>query len=51
MIKAIVLCLKLVGEVRGIPLAYMVIEHEKVVHISPGYRAFLNLDKEMFARS
>ena len=43
----IVLHLKLVRGVRGTLLAYFVWCHIKVAHISSGYDAYLNLDKEM----
>ena len=32
-------------------LTYMVKQHIKVVHISPGYGTYLNLDEEMIARA
>ena len=46
----IVLHLKLVRGMRGIPLAYVVWCHIKVAHISPGYGTYPNLDKEIIAR-
>ena len=45
----IVLQLKLDGEVRGDPLAYVIWHHIKVSHISPRYGAYLNLDEKMIA--
>ena len=47
----IVLYPKLVRKVRGAPLAYVVWCYIKMMHISPGYDAYLNLDKEMIARA
>ena len=44
-----VLHLKLVRGMRGTPLAYVAWCHIKVAHISSGYGAYLNLDKEMIA--
>ena len=32
-------------------LVYVVLCHMKVVHISPGYGTYLNLDQEMIARA
>ena len=48
--KAIVLHLKLVRGVRGVPLAYVVRQHIKVEHVLPGYDAYLTLEKVMIAR-
>ena len=47
----IVLLLKIMRGMRGTLLAYVVQHHIKVAHISPGYGAYLNLDKEMIARA
>ena len=47
----IVLHLMLIRGVREAPLVYVVWCHIKVVHISPEYKAHLNLDKEMIARA
>ena len=46
----IVFYLKLMRGVRGVPLAYVVKHHVKVVHILPGHDAFLNLEEQMIAR-
>ena len=46
-IEAIMLHLKVVG----IPLAYVVGQHVKVVYILPGYDANLNLDEEMITKA
>ena len=46
----IVLFLKFVREVRGIPLGYVTQCHIKMVHIQPRHDAHLNLDKEMITR-
>ena len=43
--------LKFIRGVRGVPLAYMVQDHIKVAHITPGYDAYLNLGEEMIARA
>ena len=51
MMESIVLHLKLVRGVRGALLAYVVWVQVKVVHILPGYGAYLNLDKEMIIRA
>ena len=37
--------------VRGVPLAYVVRQRNKVAHISPGCYAYLNFDEEMIART
>ena len=50
-IENIVLNLKLVRCIRGALPAYVVRCHVKVAHISPGYGAYLNLEKEMIARA
>ena len=47
----IVLHLKLVRGMKGTPLAYVVWHHIKVAHVSHGYGAYLNLDKEMIIRA
>ena len=47
--KAIVLYLKLVRRIKGIPLTYMIRQNVKVVHISSWYDAYF--DKEMIARA
>ena len=47
----IVLHLKLIRGMQGTLLAYVVQNHVKVAHISPGYGAFLKLDNEMIARA
>ena len=47
----IVLHLKLVRGMRVTPLAYVVWHHVKVAHISTGYGAYLNRDKEMIPRA
>ena len=47
----IVLHLKLISRVKGVSLAYVVRYHVKVAHISSGYSAYLNLDKERIARA
>ena len=46
----IVLHLKLMRGVRGVPLANVVRHHIKMAHISPRYLACLNL-KEMIAKA
>ena len=47
----IVLHLKLVRGVERAPLAYVVRNHVKVTHISPGYSSYLNLKGEIIARA
>ena len=49
--EKIVLHLKLVREVRGVPLAYVVWHHTNVTHIPPGHYAYLNLDEEMISKA
>ena len=46
-IENIVLYLKVMRGAWGTPLAYVVWQHLKVVHILSEYLAYLNLDKEM----
>ena len=50
-VENIVLHLKLIRGMRGVPLAYVVQHHIKVAHILPGYSAYLNLNKEVVARA
>ena len=50
-IKNIVHHVKLVRVVRGVPLVYVVRQHIKVAHISPGYSAYLDSDEEIIART
>ena len=47
--EIIVLHLKLVRAVRRVPLVFMVRQNIEVVHISHGWHACLNLDKEVIA--
>ena len=47
----IVLHLKLVRDMRGTPMAYVVQRHVKVAHISPRSGTYLNLDNYMMARA
>ena len=49
--KAIVLHLRLVKGLRGVPLSYVIRQHVKAVYVSPGYSAYLNLHKEMISRA
>ena len=48
--KAIVLHLRLVRGMHAVPLAYEVRQHVKVMYITLGYSAYLNLDEVMIAR-
>ena len=47
----IVMYLKLMRGMRGVPLAYVVRCHVKVARIFPGSGTYLNLDEEMIART
>ena len=48
--EVIALHLKLVQGVWGVPLAYVVRQHVKVMHVSPGYDFDLNFDKGIIAK-
>ena len=48
--KAIVLHLMHMREVRGVPLAYVIRQHVKMVQVLPEHDAYLNLDEEMIFR-
>ena len=48
--KAIMLHLRLIREVRCVPLACVVRHHVKVAHTLHEYVAYLNFNKEMLAR-
>ena len=50
-VEAIVLHLRLIRRVRGVPLVYVVRHHAMVVCISSGYDAYLNLDEEIIVRA
>ena len=43
--EAIVFNLKLVRDVRGVQLTYVVRQHIKMEHVFHGYNAYLNLDE------
>ena len=47
----IILHLKLLRGVRGVLLAYAVRQNIKIAHISSGHVSYLNLDKDMIAKS
>ena len=47
----IVLHYKIVKGLRGVLLAYVFQRHVKVVNISPGYGAYLNLDMDIIVRA
>ena len=49
--EAIVLHLKLVRKVWGVPLAYVVRQHTKVIFILLRYDAFMNADEEIIDRA
>ena len=49
--KAIVLYLRLLRGVQGVPMAYVVRQHIIVAHILPGYDTQSNLDNNMIARA
>ena len=49
--EGIVLHLKLARGVSGVPLAYVIKQYIKVMHIFPGYDVYLSLDEEMIAQA
>ena len=49
--KDIVMYLKIMRDMKGTPLAFVIWCHGKVAHIPHGSGAYLNLDEEMIARA